>query len=186
MRSRCYFSVTASLPSNVSPRFALEVLQTYIPTISQMPGVIGFIEIPAEPALIADDPYFGPWDETVRAYTIRAAIHMLPGLTKTHQWPAVFQKTPNGMRNRGNTPTGIVTWTEWTVRRCGDGADAGAEIPNTTVVDETEQWEIHVDNTVEARSLLMPFVQRYSDRAMAILCQRVADEIIRFYLQTPI
>ncbi|KAH7120313.1 hypothetical protein B0J13DRAFT_162821 [Dactylonectria estremocensis] len=184
MRTQCHIDVVAPIPSNVPPRFALEILQTYIPCLSQIPGVVSFDEILTEPVMIADDPFFGPWDETTCAYHIQAAIHLMPGLTKTYSWPAIFQRASSGMRSRGTAPTGIVTWAEWSVRRSRDGVPlASFEMPYGVLVNKAEQWEIHVDHTLEASTLIMPFVQRYSQRAISVLCHRVAEEIARCYLQ---
>ncbi|KAH7000501.1 hypothetical protein EDB80DRAFT_113512 [Ilyonectria destructans] len=184
MRTQCYTSVVAPIPSNVPPRFALEIIQTYIPCLSQIPGVVRFDEIFTEPTMIANDPFFGPWDETVCAYYIQAAVHLLPGLTKIYGWPAIFQRASSGMRTRGTAPTGIVTRVAWTVRRSRDSmplGDFGKQYG--TLANKAEEWEIHVDHTLEVNSLMMPFVQRHTQRAISVLCHRVAEEIARCYSQ---
>ncbi|KAF7556207.1 hypothetical protein G7Z17_g1605 [Cylindrodendrum hubeiense] len=98
MRLQRTISAAAAIPVNLPPHVALGFLHTYIPTLTKVPDLVEFHEIPSDPASISDDPFFGPWDETVRTYMSRGAIRIAPGLTKVTEWPSVFQSTFDGIR----------------------------------------------------------------------------------------
>lgn len=187
MRTQCHISAVAPIPITLPSHVALAFLQTYIPTMTQVPDFVNFYEIPADPTLISDDPFFGPWDESVRAYTVDELIHLTPGLTRVTRWPAVYQSAPDGIRVRASTAAGVISWTKWTVRRRQDEiSPAGSDSASSSTTYVAEQWELSADLTIEANRLLMPFVSWYAPKVITQLCQAVIDELVRSYFKMPV
>ncbi|KAH6869280.1 hypothetical protein B0T10DRAFT_467347 [Thelonectria olida] len=110
MHTQCYISAASPIPINLPSLVALALLQTYIPTMTQVPDMISFYENPADPALISNDPFFGPWDETVRAYIADEAIHLVLGLTKVTDGPQSIRTLPMEFefQNRGSSTDPII------------------------------------------------------------------------------
>ncbi|KAH6997452.1 hypothetical protein EDB80DRAFT_727861 [Ilyonectria destructans] len=187
MRTQCHISAVAPIPITLPSHVALAFLQTYIPTMTQVPDFVSFYEIPADPSLISDDSFFGPWDESVRAYTVDEVINLTPGLTRVTTWPAVYQSAPDGIRVRASTAAGVISWTKWTVRRRQDGmSPEGSDSTSSSITYVAEEWELHADLTIEANRLLMPFVLWYAHKVITQLCQGVIDELVRIYFKMPV
>ncbi|KNB04347.1 hypothetical protein FOXG_06481 [Fusarium oxysporum f. sp. lycopersici 4287] len=165
MRAQHHFSVTVPLPGNLPPQFLIGWLQKYTTTLKHNFSVLSFVEISTLPASIADDPFIGPWDATVRTYHIDELYTLIPGLTVRMQWSAVYKCVPGGIRLRVSAPNGNVIRSQWIVRPCWDGSTltspGSGSTSSSTVVED--MWELYDEGYLEGNRLIMPFSSRYID-----------------------
>lgn len=185
MRSQHRFLVSIPIPSSLPPEFVLSFIQTYTPTLQSNPVIADFTEKPTDISSVTSDPYFGPPDDSLRTFQIHEVITLAAGLRKETRWPTVFQRTPHGIRSRANATVGIVVWAEWMVRPRQDStATSPVEPGNTPSTDRTlgEEWELYEEVTIEANSLLMPFVSRTSNDVHSEICQKVLDAAMKGYV----
>ncbi|KAH6880699.1 hypothetical protein B0T10DRAFT_495127 [Thelonectria olida] len=184
MRSRWDTTASASIPSHVPAKVILQHVQSLVPTLQVNPSVTGFDEVSPNPDDIAKDPFFGPWDESERAFTVRETIYLAPGLTKDLVWPIAFQLTPTGARSRGDVSAGVVCWTLWTVRRCQDGSSPASDTTSSsTSTHAGDEWELCGDLIIEGNRLIMPFVTWRSHQILQLICQGLVDGGVRSYLK---
>ncbi|KAJ9419204.1 hypothetical protein FOXG_16366 [Fusarium oxysporum f. sp. lycopersici 4287] len=159
MRAQHHFSVTVPLPGNLPPQFLIGWLQKYTTTLKHNFSVLSFVEISTLPASIADDPFIGPWDATVRTYHIDELYTLIPGLTVRMQWSAVYKCVPGGIRLRVSAPNGNVIRSQWIVRPCWDGSTltspGSGSTSSSTVVED--MWELYDEGYLEGNRLIMPF-----------------------------
>ncbi|KAM5356312.1 hypothetical protein ACJ41O_002958 [Fusarium nematophilum] len=192
MRTQHHLTISVPIPGNLPPSVVIAALQTYIPLIRHHRAMTGFDEVPASQESIADDPFFPPWDDSVRAYQIRELVTLAPGLSKEVTYPAVFQAVPEGARTRATAPAGVVVRAEFTVRQQrragtpGPISPAGSDSTATgsTVTVEGEEYELREETLLEANSLLMPFITDALTRVHREICERIMEEIIKNYFGT--
>ncbi|KAI9899583.1 hypothetical protein N3K66_006044 [Trichothecium roseum] len=148
----------------------------------------------------------------VASYQIFELITLAPGLTKEVTYPAYFQRVNDGLRVRANGAAGITGWAGFTVRPrrspgdnggnsaplVVDSPDGGGEsgsTPSTTAGSDRndggggggggEEYELFESLTVEANSLLMPFVCQTMQIAHRGLCDKVLQEAMDRLTQSP-
>lgn len=177
MRSQCGMEVALPIPVHIPAQFALEYLQANAPALTQVCEDPVFEELPPDPALIADDSFFGPWDENTRLYNISGPIYLAPGLKKAATWSAVYQLIPDGVRLRGVVNAGVVSWTKWTIRRRQDGTGSESSSPGLNI----EEWELYGEVMIEAHNLLMPFASLFLRRVIRQLGERAIDGLVQTY-----
>ncbi|KAH7134182.1 hypothetical protein EDB81DRAFT_803358 [Dactylonectria macrodidyma] len=169
MRSRYTATTSSPIPRNLPSEVVVAFIQSYDPLLRHNPGIVSYKEIAADPNDTSNDPFFGPWDNTIRKFQVREVIWLAPGLTKDLEWPMIYQCTPDGIRYRGDATAGIIGWTQWVVRpRQGNTPPAGPG----------NEWELWGESTVEANSLLMPFISNNTKNFVEQICQGVIDEIV--------
>jgi hypothetical protein len=159
--------------------------------------MVSFEESPSNPSLIENDPYFGPWDNTVRAFEVREVIQLAPGLRRETKWPIVFQCVPNGALCRVNAPGGIITWTQWTVRPLSEatvstnldgspGTVASLDDSPGTMTALGEEWELYGETHLEANSLMIPFIFPMTCKILREMSGRIVDEVFKsYFVNTP-
>ncbi|KAH6972851.1 hypothetical protein BKA56DRAFT_592914 [Ilyonectria sp. MPI-CAGE-AT-0026] len=197
MRSRYRADITSPIPGNLPSEVVVAFLQTFTPIIRHNPGMVSFEESPSNPSLIENDPYFGPWDNTVRAFEVREVIQLAPGLRRETKWPIVFQCVPNGALCRVNAPGGIITWTQWTVRPLSEatvstnldgspGATASLDDSPGTMTALGEEWELYGETHLEANSLMIPFIFPMTCKILREMSGRIVDEVFKsYFVNTP-
>lgn len=151
----------------------------------------------------------------VASYQIFELITLAPGLTKEVTYPAYFQRVNDGLRVRANGAAGITGWAGFTVRPrrspggsggnsaplvadSPDGGGEGGSTPSTTAGSDRndggggggggggeEEYELFESLTVEANSLLMPFVCQTMQIAHRGLCDKVLQEAMDRLTQSP-
>ncbi|KAH8736350.1 hypothetical protein BGZ61DRAFT_441874 [Ilyonectria robusta] len=183
MRSQYRTAVAIAIPNHIPSKVVLAFIQTYDPLLRHNPGIVSFEEIPFDIDDISNDPFFGPMDDTVRNFQVREVIWLAPGLTKDMNWPMIYQCTPDGIRNRGNALAGIIGWTQWAVRpRQGNTPPIGS---GSRTLKTGDEWELWGEVTVEANSLLMPFISNNAKNFLEQICQGVIDEIVATPIRRP-
>ncbi|KAF7555467.1 hypothetical protein G7Z17_g2145 [Cylindrodendrum hubeiense] len=115
---RSQFSTTAAtpIPDDLPFEVVVAFLQTYSSIIRHNPNVVSIEELPSIPSFAIGDPFFEPWDDTIRAFEASEVTQLAPGLRRASKWPMVFQSIVNGTRCSGTAAGGISTWNTWTVR----------------------------------------------------------------------
>ncbi|KAH7150343.1 hypothetical protein B0J13DRAFT_674032 [Dactylonectria estremocensis] len=179
MRSRYTATTSSPIPRNLPSEVVVAFIQSYDPVLRHNPGIVSYEEVAADPNDISDDLFFGPWDNTVRKFRVREVIWLAPGLTKDLVWPMIYQHTPDGIRYRGDATAGIIGWTQWVVRpRQGNTPPAGFGDLLSTAQNAGDEWELWGESTVEANTLLMPFISNNTKNFVEQICQGVIDEIV--------
>ncbi|KAF7555494.1 hypothetical protein G7Z17_g2116 [Cylindrodendrum hubeiense] len=185
MRSQHYTIVAIPIPINLPPQVVVAFIQTYVPTLRLNDHVAGFEEIPADPSCIANDPFFGPWDDTVRSFQVHEITRLLPGVSRETRWPVVFQSFPDGISSRANANAGILVWARWTVRRRDVASPASPASPETATsspaTEVGEEWELYEEVLTDANTMLMRFTARSVDRIHNQITQRLVDEVCKSY-----
>ncbi|EWG47610.1 hypothetical protein FVEG_16162 [Fusarium verticillioides 7600] len=165
MRVQHHFSVTIPLPASLPPQFLIGWLQRYTTTLKHNFSVVAFVEFSTLPASIGDDPFIGPYDETVRTYYVDEVYALIPGLRARMQWPIVYKSIPDGVRLRVMAPNGNVIRSSWIVRQCqnySSPTDSGiGSAASSTALED--MWELYDEGYLEGNRLLMPFSSRYID-----------------------
>ncbi|KAH6880425.1 hypothetical protein B0T10DRAFT_495406 [Thelonectria olida] len=190
MPSRHTLTVSVPLPSILPPHLVVAALQTYTPVLVHNVTIDKFETITADPSLLANDPFFAPWDDSVRAYHVWWHIELGHGLVRRWQWPVVMQYAPCGLRFRVLTPQNVHVWARFTVRPrttqplASDSSPTSSEStatpsPMTSVADE---WELHDEIVVEGNRLYMPFVLPYAHRAHQRVCENIVDAVFKSYV----
>ncbi|KAF5246031.1 hypothetical protein FANTH_7121 [Fusarium anthophilum] len=177
MRVQHHFSVTIPLPPSLPPQFLIGWLQRYTTTLKHNFSVVTFAEISTLPASIADDPFIGPYDETVRTYYVDEVYALIPGLTARMQWPIVYKSIPDGVRLRVLAVNGNIIRSSWIVRPCQNSSsptDSGiGSASGSTVTEDT--WELYDEGYLEGNRLLMPFSSRYIDMVHDIQSKAIVE-----------
>ncbi|KAM0256654.1 hypothetical protein ACHAPA_012081 [Fusarium lateritium] len=176
MRSQHQIFITVPISSRVPPEVVLAHIQTYTPMLEHNTVVTSFTEISPDVALVVSDPFFGKPNSSIRTFTSRERIVMAPGLIRDRNWPVTCLGIPNGIRCRANASAGVTVWTEWVVRM---RQDLGTPSSTGTLAEE---WELYEEVTIEANSLIMPFVARTADGVHREICQKVVDEVVHKHL----
>ncbi|KAL2684963.1 hypothetical protein Neosp_006056 [[Neocosmospora] mangrovei] len=190
MRKQHHLSIVIPVPGNLPPGAVIATIQTYTPLIRHHSTLTSFDEISTGPDAIAGDPFFGPWDESVRAFRLRELITLAPGLNREITYQTIFQDVPEGVRSRATAPAGIVVRAEFAVRQrraatmpiSPAGSDSTASGSTATV--EGDEYELREDIVVEANSLLMPFITEALATVHREICEKVMAEIVKNYFGT--
>ncbi|KAF4470669.1 hypothetical protein FALBO_2426 [Fusarium albosuccineum] len=190
MRTQHHLSIATPIPGNVPPGVVVAAIQTYTPLIRHHSAMTGFDEVSATPDVLDNDPFFGPWDDSVRAFQLRELITLAPGLTKEITYQTIFQLVPDGTRSRAMAPAGIVVRAEFTVRQrrattvpiSPAGSDSTAS--GSTVTAMGDEYELREEVLVEANSLLMPFITEALATVHRGICERVVVETAKNYFGT--
>ncbi|KAH7120539.1 hypothetical protein EDB81DRAFT_814375 [Dactylonectria macrodidyma] len=189
MRSQHWTFVTIPIPTNLPPQTVVTYLQTYAPTLRHNDHVASFTEVASEPVDIANDDFFGPWDDSVRTFQIHEVTRLLPGISKENRWPVVFQSFPNGINSRANAHVGTIVWARWTVRRRADvGSPANSESTTSSSATEIgEEWELYEEVLMDGNTMVMPFASRIIDKVHQEISQRLVDDVVKAYFnETPV
>ncbi|KAF4977757.1 hypothetical protein FZEAL_5776 [Fusarium zealandicum] len=189
MRTQRHLSLAVPVPGNVPPSAVLAAIHAFTPLIRHHHTLQGFDEVTVAPDAIADDPFFGPLDESVRAFQLRENVALAPGLSKDITYPAIFQAIPEGARSRAKAPAGIVVRTEFTVRQRRAGASvpispAGSDSTGSTVTAVGDEYELHEEILIEGNSLLMPFITESLLAVHREICERLMVETVKDYFET--
>ncbi|KAH6880831.1 hypothetical protein B0T10DRAFT_519250 [Thelonectria olida] len=181
MHSRHVLTASAALPSILPPHLVVESLQTYTPTLRHNFSITSFFHIHSDPNSIADDPFFGPWDNTIRTFYVHECTELVPGVSRRVSWPCVFQSTPNGARFRVTAPAGIKVWAEFTVRpRIESPTPSDSAV--TSAINGGDDWELYDELVIEGNRIVMPFTLPYTQRVHQQICERLVDEVFRDYV----
>ncbi|KAL2106291.1 hypothetical protein VUR80DRAFT_6944 [Thermomyces stellatus] len=199
MRKQHNLTVRTSLPRYLPPQEVVNALQTYIPVIKHQALVTRYeraMGIPhcardpffhggspiANPA-VDDNPPVSYRNGALVAFNVFERINLIPGIaSKEITFPATFQNVPGGVRCRADAPGGVTLWTEFKVRPKprnlnAPSSAAGSAWDWEAEVDRRREYELVEWVTVEASSLLMPFVARSMEGAHKDICQKVIDEV---------
>jgi hypothetical protein len=167
MRTTQLLSISVPVPGTLPPGAVLAALQAVDPFVAHHRTVTKLEEVPANPADTAEDPFFGPFDDTFRAFEMQELVNLAPGLAKTITYRAIFQVIPDGLRSRAKAPVGVVVRAQWQVRQqqrdrsaTGPISPAGSDstASGSTATVEGDEFELHEQVLLEANSLLMPFI----------------------------
>ncbi|KAH7139634.1 hypothetical protein B0J13DRAFT_66319 [Dactylonectria estremocensis] len=182
MRSQHTTFVTIPIPINLPPHTVVAYLQTYAPTLRHNDHVANFTEVASDPADIANDVFFGPWDESVRTFQIHEVTRLLPGVSRENRWPVVFQSFPSGINSRANANIGTIVWARWTVRHRDAGSPANSEsTASSSATEMGEEWELYEEVLVDANTMVMPFAARVIDKIHQEISQRIVDDVFKTY-----
>lgn len=188
MRSQRILTISTPIPANIPLTIVLATLKSFTPLISNHIAADSFQEIRPHPDQTADDPFFPPWDDTVRAFKIREHINMAPGLYKEVNYQNVFQAAPAGARFRANAPAGVVVRAEVVVRpRRSRSATTpisptGSDSSGSSGTVETEEYELYDEVTLEANSLVMPFIAERTQTSHVAICERIVAKARKDYI----
>lgn len=183
MRSQHRTLVCIPIPATLPPHVVVAFIQTYAPTLQYNSHVANFTEIPSDPNSIANDPFFGPMDNTVRTFQIHEVTRLLPGISREARWPVVFQSFPDGIRSRADPPIGTIVWARWTVRRRYAGSPALSESTTSSSATEVgEEWDLCEEVLTDANTMMMPFTAKVIDEVHNEISQKIVDEAFKGYL----
>ncbi|KPM45646.1 hypothetical protein AK830_g939 [Neonectria ditissima] len=183
MRSQHRTVVSIPIPGTLPPHIVVAFLQTYAPTLRHNEHVVGFDDIPCDPSITASDPFFGPWDASVRSFQVHEVTQLIPGVNRSVKWPVVFQCIPDGICSRADHYIGTIVWARWTVRRRDAGSPTHSD--STTSSSSTEpgdEWELFEEVLTDANTMMMPFTARVIDKVHNQISQRVVDEAFKAYM----
>lgn len=167
MRTTQLLTITVPIPGTLPPGAVLAALQAVNPFVAHHRTVTSIEEVASDPEDTADDPFFGPFDDSFRAFQMEELVNLAPGLSKTIAYKAIFQVIPDGLRSRCKAPVGVIVRAQWTVRQLHHdrspmgpispaGSDSTASGSTTTV--EGDEYELQEQVLLECNSLLMPFI----------------------------
>lgn len=186
MRAIRKYNHSVSIPANIPPPVVISVLHSYIPLMTTNPSITSFTEQPAHPSLMGDDPYFGPWDETIRCFQISDVVTLGPRLSKTIGYQVIFQAHPDGTRSRGNAPAGVVIRADYRVRaRPGPTSPAGSDSTGSSATVVGEEYELNEELEVEANSLIMSIVADGAAFTHRHIVESVMEQIAKTYFGIP-
>ena len=209
MRVQRQFFITVPIPPHLPPSAVVATLQTVNPVIRNLGTLSRYEQTAAGAGPVANDPFFfgdgvvgsvgsSPNNAAggdVASYQIHELITLAPGLTKEVTYPAYFQCVNDGLRVRANGAAGITGWAGFTVRPrrppggvaatvVGDSPDGST--PSTVAEsDGGAEYELFESLTVEANSLLMPFVCQTMEIAHRGLCDKVLQEALEKLAESP-
>ncbi|KAH7181637.1 hypothetical protein DER46DRAFT_489796 [Fusarium sp. MPI-SDFR-AT-0072] len=167
MRSTQLLSISVPIPGTLPPSAVVAALQAVDPFVAHHRTVTSLEEVQADPADTADDPFFGPFDDSFRAFQMQELVNLAPGLGKTISYKAIFQIIPDGLRSRAKAPVGVVVRAQWMVRQQQHGrspsgpispAGSDSTASGSTATAEGDEFELHEQVLLECNSLLMPFI----------------------------
>ncbi|KAF4999510.1 hypothetical protein FGRMN_2379 [Fusarium graminum] len=167
MRTTQLLTISVPIPGTLPPGAVLAALQAVNPFVAHHQTVVSIEEVPADPQDTADDPFFGPFDDSFRAFDMKELVHLAPGLSKTIDYKAIFQVIPDGLRSRCKAPVSVIVRAQWTVRLqqhdrspTGPISPAGSDstTSGSTATVEGDEYELQEQVLLECNSLLMPFI----------------------------
>ncbi|KAJ4008051.1 hypothetical protein NW752_009929 [Fusarium irregulare] len=193
MRTTQLLSISVPVPGTLPPSAVLAALQAVDPFVAHHRTVTKLDEVPADPADTAEDPFFGPFDDTFRAFEMQELVNLAPGLAKTITYRAIFQVIPDGLRSRAKAPVGVVVRAQWQVRQQQRGRSATGPISpagsdstasGSTATVEGDEFELHEQVLLEANSLLMPFITESCVAVHREICENFMAATFKEYFGT--
>lgn len=186
MRSRHTFTLSVPIPANIPPSIVLAAVRSFTPLISNHIANDGFQEIFPHPSQTANDAFFPPWDNTVRAFRVRENIGMTPGLFKEVHYQDVFQAVEAGARFRADAPAGVIVHAQVVVRPRRSPttpiSPAASDSSSGSDTVETDEYELYDEATLEANSLVMPFIAQKAQACHQALCERIVAQAQKDYV----
>ncbi|KAF4451028.1 hypothetical protein F53441_5927 [Fusarium austroafricanum] len=193
MRSTQLLTISVPIPGTLPPSAVVAALQAVDPFVAHHRTVTSLEEVETDPADTADDPFFGPFDDSFRAFQLQELVTLAPGLGKTISYKAVFQIIPDGLRSRAKAPVGVVVRAQWTVRQLhhdrspsGPISPAGSDstASGSTATAEGDEYELHEQVLLECNSLLMPFIAESCVAVHREICENFMATIFKEYIGT--
>ncbi|KAF5705962.1 hypothetical protein FGLOB1_7679 [Fusarium globosum] len=193
MRSTQLLSISVPIPGTLPPSAVVAALQAVDPFVAHHRTVTSLEEVQADPADTADDPFFGAFDNSFRAFQMQELVNLAPGLGKTISYKAIFQVIPDGLRSRAKAPVGVVVRAQWTVRQqqqarspSGPISPAGSDstASGSTATAEGDEFELHEQVLLECNSLLMPFITESCVAVHREICENFMAKTFKDYFGT--
>ncbi|KAH6895134.1 hypothetical protein B0T10DRAFT_455408 [Thelonectria olida] len=187
MKTTKQYNYSVPLPANIPPTVVLSVMQSCIPFMTTSKTIISFTEQAPDPSVAADDPFFGPWDDSFRCFQCQEVISLAPRLSKTIEYQVLFKPTPDGVRTRAAAAAGVTIRSDYSVRpRPGPTSPAGSDSTGSSVTVVGDEYELNEDMSIEANSLLMQFVTGKALDAHQHIVNAIIDQITKNYFGVPI
>jgi hypothetical protein len=192
-RGQHHIAIHLPIPSHLPAERVLDAVQGLNSSLDHHPLVSKYEKrsvTESDLASLEADPFFGPGtiQNDLALYDVAEDVVIIPGVvTKAITFPTVYQRIKTGVKFRVHASAGVVVWGEMVVERCGTEGKADERRKVTRGSrseygdgneEEGAEYEIVDRVSVEALSLLLPFVKRSMTKSHQKICQGLLDEVL--------